>query len=180
MATRVKRTAGLVIPPPLEKNEQTEITKLLRLIGAKVYWLSQARHTQQTPGVPDLFAFVKVGGEIVPLWIEAKRNHRKAAERPEQIVFRLLCKLAGAEHIVGTLEDVQCWLSHKGLIRLSETGQVHVGSGAGPNAVVSALEAFVPLALTAAQEAMRRREKKKGGSLRSAGTRRLARGYKPR
>lgn len=39
----------------LEKDEQREIRKLFIAFGFQVYWLSQARRTGQTAGVPDLF-----------------------------------------------------------------------------------------------------------------------------
>jgi hypothetical protein len=41
----------------LEKDIQRDVYKRYRNFGCEIYWLSQARETRQTPGVPDLIVF---------------------------------------------------------------------------------------------------------------------------
>lgn len=139
-------------PSRLEAEEQNEAVGLLRLCGAKIYSLSQKRRTGQTPGIPDVFAFVPLpSGEIVPLWLEVKRDDRKAKASPEQVVFRLLCKLAEVHHIVGTVRHLEEWCVRHNLIALKAGGgweMLH----AQHNVLASRLEAFGPL-FTAAGEA---------------------------
>ena len=54
-------TGGIVkLPPPLEKEIQSDIVKLLETVGAAVYRIGTTRKktdhqgTMQTPGIPDL------------------------------------------------------------------------------------------------------------------------------
>lgn len=56
----------------LEKKEQAEIVKLFRAFGFKVYNLSQARASKQTPGLPDLFCMDPE--RRVGFWWESKRS----------------------------------------------------------------------------------------------------------
>jgi hypothetical protein len=138
----------------LEKHEQQEAVGLLRLCGAKVYSLSQTRNTRQTPGIPDVFAFVPLpSGEIVPLWVEMKRSHRKARSSPEQVVFRLLCKLAGAQHIVGSLREVEAWAVAQGLVAIPAGGGWEI-LHAQHNVLERRLETFGPLFAAAGREAL--------------------------
>ena len=57
---------------PLEKDIQADIVKLLKTVGAAVYRIGTTRKkgdhqgTMQTPGIPDLCAFVKVPWGTAP------------------------------------------------------------------------------------------------------------------
>lgn len=55
-----------------EKREQVEIRKLFIAYGFKVYNLSQARASKQTPGLPDLW--VVHTREDIAFWWESKRQ----------------------------------------------------------------------------------------------------------
>ena len=52
--------------PPLEKEIQSDVVKLLETVGAAVYKIGTTRKkgdhqgTMQTPGIPDLCAFVRL------------------------------------------------------------------------------------------------------------------------
>jgi hypothetical protein len=95
-----------------EKIEQANIVALLRAIGATVYVLGHPsqkgshRGTGQTPGVPDLLAFLV--NPPAQVWIEVKRQGGKI--RPEQEAFRELCDRSDVAHIIGTCDDVLRWL----------------------------------------------------------------------
>ena len=60
---------------PLEKEIQADIVKLLKTVGAAVYTIGTKRKktdhqgTMQTPGIPDLVAFV-----AVPVWRHDSRG----------------------------------------------------------------------------------------------------------
>jgi hypothetical protein len=88
-----------------EKDEQREIRRIFLRRGAVVYWLSQARKTGQTPGVPDLLAFDPFRGLV---FIEVKGAGGKA--RPEQLEFRELCLAAGVHHVLGGVQAVKTFL----------------------------------------------------------------------
>lgn len=117
--------------PRPEKAEQAAIVQLLRSIGATVYILGHPspadgrtfRGTGQTPGIPDLYAFLppkqhhpdwpiayRAGG----LWVEVKRVGGKL--RPEQADFRDRCVRAGLPHVVGTCDAVIAWLVEAGYL----------------------------------------------------------------
>ena len=55
-----------------EKEEQRAIRKMAIAVGFKVYWLSQAEHSGQTPGLGDLW-IVHVGRSLAGWW-ETKRQ----------------------------------------------------------------------------------------------------------
>lgn len=92
--------------PPLEKVEQQHIVQFIRSLGGSVYILGTKRRatdyqgTNQTPGVPDLIAFL--GHRH--MYIEVKRHGGKMS--PPQVAFRQQCLKAGVSHIVGTYNDV--------------------------------------------------------------------------
>jgi hypothetical protein len=106
---------------PLEKVEQAHIEKLLTQLGGKVYHIGTKRRrgdyqgTMQTPGIPDVFAFLPAprlipekvrNGAPIAVWIEVKREGEKIAAGSEQDAFRLLCFAAGGLHWSGTLNDI--------------------------------------------------------------------------
>lgn len=107
-----------------EKTEQAHIVQLLRSVGARVWVLGTRRRrgdypgTMQTPGVPDLVAFVLVRDRPKPrrlLWVEVKAEGGYL--RPEQAEFASLCDAAGVAHVVGGLDAVLARLVSWGVVR---------------------------------------------------------------
>jgi hypothetical protein len=68
-------------PPPLEKSVERDIINAALGLGFHVTKLSQARASQQTPGIPDLY--VRCKPKRFRAWIEVKRLGGKPS--PEQI-----------------------------------------------------------------------------------------------
>lgn len=101
-----------------EKVEQAHVVQLLRSLGATVYTLGTRRRrgdyqgTMQTPGVPDLYAFLPLRANDDPLgkalWIEAKAPGGRL--RPEQRAFQAFCQERYIDHVVGGLDAVIAWL----------------------------------------------------------------------
>lgn len=110
-----------------EKAEQQHIVQLLRSIGAKVYVSGTVRRrgdfagTMQTPGIPDVEAFLPPRGSC-GLWrllkVEVKRVGGQM--RPEQAEYRDLCARANVVHIVGPLDAVIAWLASEGYVTASQ------------------------------------------------------------
>ena len=111
-------------PAVSEKQEQAAIVKLLRSVGGWVYVLGTRRRkgdhpgTMQTPGLPDLFAFVPnrhPGTERIALWVEVKTPTGRPSEA--QSDFEHGCKVSGTHHVMGGCDDVAQWLKWNGLLR---------------------------------------------------------------
>ena len=103
---RVSRPVSRAEPGRLisEAEEQRRIRRTAIEHGAKVYWLSQARKTQQTPGIPDLWiAFPTFG-----LWWEVKAVDGRLS--PFQEDFRDECQRNGTPWGSGTHDDFCAWL----------------------------------------------------------------------
>ena len=106
-----------------ERAEQANIVRLLRSLGATVYVLGTTRRkgdyhgTMQTPGLPDLLAFVQCPdvGAVELIAIEVKAPGGRL--RSEQRVFGDLCAMADVDHIVGGLDAVVDWLIMCGVLR---------------------------------------------------------------
>lgn len=106
-----------------EKTEQAHIVQLLRSVGAAVYVLGTHRRrgdyqgTCQTPGLPDLMAFVPSGSTVPPrlLFVECKAAGGRL--RVEQIDFQEHCHIAEVEHVVGDLDAVIAWLVERGVVK---------------------------------------------------------------
>ena len=112
-----------------EKVVQAQIVKLLKQVGARVYVLGTRRAkgdhqgTRQTPGVPDVIAFVprKYGppgdpqDEWTHLYIEVKADGGRM--RAEQLEFARYCGLAHVRHIVGGLDPVIAVLVEHGRLK---------------------------------------------------------------
>lgn len=101
---------------PLEKVEQANTMNLLRSIGATPYTVGTRRRrgdyqgTMQTPGLPDIFAFLpppplKPGASGIGLWIEQKRS-KKGRLSDAQIAFRDKCLAHGLPHVTGDVNAV--------------------------------------------------------------------------
>lgn len=112
-----------------EKAEQAHIVQLLRSIGAAVYAIGTHRRrgdyqgTMQSPGIPDLMAFLPAWDRARPsrrifLFIECKA--RGGRLRAEQQVFRDQCLDADVCHIVGGLDDVIAWLTERGYVNANQ------------------------------------------------------------
>lgn len=107
-----------------ERTEQANIVALLKRVGADVYVLGTVRRrgdhqgTMQSPGLPDLYAFVpspRAPGLRSTVWIEVKANGGRL--RPAQSRFRHLCGVSNHWHIVGGLDTVIAWLKERGAVR---------------------------------------------------------------
>ena len=111
---------------PLEKVEQAHILQLIASVGGTAYVLGTRRPkgdyqgTRQTPGVPDVIAFVpkptmRGHGMQIALFIEVKRSVGGRLS-PEQSAFRDHCRFSGQEHVVGGLNAVIAWMVQNGVI----------------------------------------------------------------
>lgn len=125
-----------------EKLEQSRVAQYLSALGAKVYTIGTRRRggkkcpgcgtfvtehqgTCQTPGLPDLLAFVPdrrlpnpiaaVLPVMIPLAIEVKAPGGRMSDEQEQ--FRAQCERAGFAHVVGGLDDVIAWLLARGIVQ---------------------------------------------------------------
>jgi hypothetical protein len=98
-----------------EKAEQLQIRRLFESCGFVVYNLSQARASQQTPGLPDLWLVNPATGDA--LWFECKApkpNGTAKPLHPEQEQFRDECLATGVNHAWGVLADAMAWLERWG------------------------------------------------------------------
>lgn len=112
-----KATLNLEIDNVREKEEQAYIAKLFRGFGCKVYNLSQARASKQTPGLPDLWVVhleAKLG-----FWFECKRP-LGGRIRPEQIDFKAECAAAGVNAFIGDRNVAAMVLVKLGLARVGD------------------------------------------------------------
>ena len=108
---------------PLEKDVQADVVKLLETVGAAVYKIGTTRKkgdhqgTMQTPGIPDLCAFVPVSAPcpLVQLWIEVKRPGGTMSAT--QGAFRWNALEAGGAHVVGGVDEVVDWLKARGVVK---------------------------------------------------------------
>lgn len=103
---RPKRIPGRVS----EKDVQAAVVRAFRAVGCTVWSLSQARATQQTPGLPDLFITHPARG----LFLAWETKAEGGRLRPEQRVFRDHCVAAGVRHYVGGLEEARAVIEHLG------------------------------------------------------------------
>lgn len=108
-----------------EKHEQARIVTLLRSIGAIVYVLGTRRPrgdhpgTRQTPGLPDLFAFLpgSKNGRWGPtgIWIEVKAAG--GVRSPAQKIFAETCEASSVQYLCGGLDDVIALLVWRALLK---------------------------------------------------------------
>jgi VRR-NUC domain len=113
---------------PLEKFIQRDIQKLLLLLGAKVYVLgtrrAQGDHqgTRQSPGLPDLIAFLPArlpSRRSRILLIEVKRPGNDLSQA--QFDFQTLCQRADIAYVTGNLDRVLTWLTAEGYLHATQT-----------------------------------------------------------
>lgn len=115
--------------PRLEKFEQQDGVKLLRLLGAQVYILGTKRRagdhqgTNQTPGIADVEAWLYVSPSKrrslvfqrrLLKW-EVKRAQRSTTT-PEQKAYASLCSEAGIDYVCGDLAALMAWLVAEGFL----------------------------------------------------------------
>jgi hypothetical protein len=109
-----------------ERDEQREIVKLLRTIGAAVYVLGTTRRkgdhpgTMQTPGIPDIYAILPAPAyrplrRGMGVWIEVKAKGGRL--RPEQAGFAAHCCAWDIPHVVGGLDAVIDFLVSGGWVK---------------------------------------------------------------
>jgi hypothetical protein len=89
----------------LEKAEQLEVTKIFRAFGGRVYSLSQARASKQTPGLGDMFV---VFPQCVSFWFEVKRAVGGRVSQAQQ-EFHDLCDGIpfGSAHVIGGRREAE-------------------------------------------------------------------------
>lgn len=99
-----------------EKDEQREIRKLLTSFGFRVFWLSQARRSGQTPGLADLWCV----HERLPIafWWETKRQGG-GRHSPAQLEFAWLNTRAGVATFSGDRYEAAALLV---AVELAEAG----------------------------------------------------------
>lgn len=114
-----------------ERIEQAGIVKLLRSLGATVYVLGMTRRrgdhpgTMQTPGLPDLLAFIRRPDDgPVLLAIECKAVGGRLSEA--QRGFRALCQQAAVAHVVGGIDAVIAWLLERGYLKADQVAHYRV------------------------------------------------------
>lgn len=131
--------------PRDEDVEQSQSAQLLRSLGGRVWELGTKRSrrdhymgTRQTPGLPDVIAFLPVhvgngydsttGEPLLLGWRLLIVEHKRAAspgrragrlrKRPgnllDQVKFRECCLGADIDHIVGGYREVVAWLIEHG------------------------------------------------------------------
>jgi uncharacterized protein (DUF2342 family) len=113
-----------------ERQEQGAIIGLLRQVGGLVYVLGTVRKrgdypgTMQTPGLPDLIAFLPQrrsttpGSIVTPrqlLTVEVKAKGGRLS--PAQVTWQRVADEAGVEHVVGGLDAVIAWLTARGYLK---------------------------------------------------------------
>jgi hypothetical protein len=101
-----------------EKEVQKRINQRLRQLGIAVYWMSQARETGQTSGVPDILAFDPIRGMF---WVECKAKGGRQSEAQRE--FQQRCEWAGIPYVIGGLQEVEEWLKEP--LRAARTEKPH-------------------------------------------------------
>lgn len=106
-----------------EKGEQAAIVELLKRLGAQVYVLGTRRPTGdhpgtcQTPGLPDLYAFVPSSTRdrfTQAVWIEVKAPGGRVS--PAQQAFALQCWAVEHPYLCGGIDTVIAWCQQQGYL----------------------------------------------------------------
>lgn len=107
--------AALVIEhierPPTEKPVQKAVYDLYVDAGCAVYWLSQARRTGQTAGLPDLYVFHEERG--ASWWHEVKPPTGELSDA--QRTFQRRCAATQTRHVTGGEEAARRMLTALGI-----------------------------------------------------------------
>jgi len=130
----VRRKPPAIFKPPLEKDEQQAVTRLLRLAKFRVGATSQYRRSGQMVGLPDLVVLhcgLGRGG-----WWETKKYQARGFHpfdrstwRPEplsakQLDFRVLAVESGQLHGWGGRREAEDWLITIGLAVRAGNGSI--------------------------------------------------------
>jgi hypothetical protein len=110
-----------------EKTVQRHIVQALEAVGGKVYKIGTTRRrgdhpgTMQTPGLPDLLAFLPIRDvRMVARWqllvVEVKAAGGRL--RHEQAEFRAFCLGANVAYVTGDLDDVLRQLQAEGYLKV--------------------------------------------------------------
>jgi hypothetical protein len=97
--------------PPREKAVQRAVYALYVAHGCRVFWLSQARATGQTAGLPDLYVFHE--GVGASWWHEVKPP--TGALSDAQRDFQRLCTATLTRHVTGGEEAARRMLAALGI-----------------------------------------------------------------
>ena len=115
-----------------EALEQRAIVQLLHTVGCQVWVLGTTRRrgdhpgTMQSPGLPDLLAFLPRGMGLLCIEVKAKGGRL----RPEQETFRNATLACAApwqvHHVVGGLDAVIGYLMSLGLLKAQDVAHYRV------------------------------------------------------
>jgi hypothetical protein len=115
-----------------ERLEQRAIVQLLCALGCPVWTLGTHRRrgdyhgTMQSPGLPDLLAFLPLDTGLLCIEVKAKGGRL----RPEQEVFRNACLACESpwqvHHVVGGLDTVIGYLMSLGLLKAQDVAHYRV------------------------------------------------------
>lgn len=93
---------------PKEKHVEHAGDQLMALYGFQIIRFSQARATNQTPGIPDRKYYHT--GRKLTLWWEAKRPGGKQSHFQES--FQAMCEACGETYLCGTVDVLRNYLIH--------------------------------------------------------------------
>lgn len=124
------RARSTLIPPirrqQPEKAQQEQGIALLRSLGGAVFRLGGHRRssdyqgTMQTPGLPDVMAFLPHRGSGVRTFVCWEVKAPGGRLRPEQLAFQTHCFDAGVAHVAGDLTALMHWLVSAGFLRADQ------------------------------------------------------------
>lgn len=97
--------------PPTEKPVQKAVYDLYTGAGCAVYWLSQARRTGQTAGLPDLYVFHEAAG--ASWWHEVKPPTGDLSDAQRE--FQQRCAKTLTRHVTGGEEAARRMLAALGI-----------------------------------------------------------------
>lgn len=123
-----KHVRGTRLPQPSEKDVERLGDKLMALLGFTAWRYSQARATQQSPGIPDRFYTHPTRGLHV-FW-EAKRPGGK--QRTSQRTFQAEVTACGLNYVCGTDDVLLAWCEAQGLCRSLASGALTINREALP------------------------------------------------
>ena len=112
--------------PITEKSVQAQGVALLRSLGGAVFVLGTRRPsgdyqgTRQTPGLPDVLAFVPHRGSGARTFVAWECKVPGGRVRPEQREFAGLCFEAGVAHVTGDLTALMAWLVEAKFLRADQ------------------------------------------------------------
>ena len=105
LPARVDRNAAGTVTR--EREIRAEGVKLLRALGCRVEVFSENRATRNTPGVPDVYAFLPNGRGTV--WWEAKVPGGRISY--DQYDFEAACLMCGQPYVRGGLAELRHFLA---------------------------------------------------------------------